>query len=123
MNGTASPGPVLLDRIVQNFAGDSEVEHGTMFRRPGLRVGGMIFAFLGHDNRLIVKLPRPRAVELIATGAAYEVTMGTRTMREWIALPHNDEVDDDIYLWCNYAREAHDYVKSLPRSSENNHSV
>jgi len=90
----------MLDRVVQNFASDPEVEHGTMFRSPGLRVGGKIFAFLGHDDRLIVKLPRPRAVELIAAGAAHEVTMGTRTMREWISIPLHDDLDDEIYLWC-----------------------
>jgi hypothetical protein len=76
----------MFDRVVQDFASDPEVEHGTMFRSPGLRVGGKIFAFLGHDARLIVKLPRARVLELIAAGVAHEVTMGTRSMREWIAI-------------------------------------
>lgn len=115
MNGSTSAGSVMLDRIVQDFASDSEVEHGTMFRSPGLRVGGKIFAFLGHDDRLIVKLPRPRALELIATGVAHEVTMGTRTMREWVSIPPHDGRDDEIEPWSGYAREAHDYVRSLHR--------
>lgn len=111
----------MLDRVVQSFTGDPDVEHGTMFRSPGLRVSGKIFAFVGRNDRLIVKLSRPRAEELIAAGAAHEVTMGTRTMREWIAIPLHDDLDDDSSLWSGYAREAHDYVKSLLKSSDDDH--
>ncbi|MFG1685276.1 hypothetical protein ACGFNP_34295 [Nonomuraea sp. NPDC049269] len=54
-----------------------------MFRNPGLRTGDKTFGFLGHDGELIVKVPR---IELgsMSTGNAEQVTMGKRTMREWV---------------------------------------
>lgn len=103
-----------LERVAADFAGEPDVALGTMFRSPGLRVGQRVFAFLGHDDRLIVKLPRSRAVELVAAGTAEEVTMGTRTMREWVAVPLGDPADGSgLSLWRGLAREAYEYVRGL----------
>jgi hypothetical protein len=108
MEEATAAGREALDALAQEYADDPRVRYGTMFRSPGLRVDGRIFAFLGHGDRLIVKLPRDRAVELMAAGAAHDVTMGTRTMKEWVALPLGD-----AETWRDYAREACTYVSAL----------
>lgn len=111
----SDPTPALLDALAAEYLRDPDVDFGTMFRSPGLRVAGKIFAFLGHDRRLIVKLPRRRALEVLSTGAAREVTMGKRTMKEWVAFPvDDDDIDGTLNTWRQAAREAHDFVVSLP---------
>ncbi|MGW6175186.1 hypothetical protein ACWF5H_16995 [Arthrobacter sp. NPDC055138] len=105
---------VLLEALARRFSKDPLVESGTMFRSPGLRVGGKIFAFLGHDHRLIVKVPRPRAETAVASGAAEPVTMGERTMKEWVAFPAvADDASATEQLWGSVAEEAYSYVKSI----------
>jgi TfoX/Sxy family transcriptional regulator of competence genes len=112
------PALALLNEIAADYGGEPEVKLGTMFASPGLRVNGKIFAFLGRDRRLIVKVPGRRAQESLETGAAQAVTMGKRTMKEWIALPLNeDDADGTLATWRLAAREAHDYVTSLPTPS------
>lgn len=113
--GRSDPARALLDALAAEYLHDPAVGFGTMFRSPGLRVAGKIFAFLGHDRRLIVKLPRPRALEVLGAGTAHEVTMGKRTMKEWVAFPvDDDDIDGTLNTWRQAAREAHDFVVSLP---------
>ena len=104
---------MALERVADDYAGDPAVEQKTTFRSPGLRVDGKIFAFLGRQERLVVKLPRDRAQALVAEGSAELVVMGTRTMREWVGIPLGDDADAGTRTWRSYAREAHDYVASL----------
>lgn len=104
----------LLDELAADFLREPDVEFGTMFRSPGLRVSGRIFAFLGHGNRLIVKLPRQRAQEVVAAGTAHDVTMGRRTMKEWVSFAlDDDDLDGTLATWRDAAREAHDFVSGL----------
>ena len=77
----------VLDDIANSFRDDPDVAMGAMFRSPGLRVGGKIFAFLGTGGELIIKLPSDRVAELVDEGTAERVVMGTRTMREWVEVP------------------------------------
>ncbi|WP_283136421.1 hypothetical protein [Rhizohabitans arisaemae] len=107
----------LLDRIAEDFGNAPDVAMGTMFRSPGLRTGGKIFAFLGHNGELIVKLPQDRARRLVDAGTAEHVTMGTRTMRERVAFPAQGNDTATLILWRKVARDAHRYVGSLRRSS------
>ena len=105
---------VLLGVLARAFSDDPLVESGTMFRSPGLRVGGRIFAFLGRDHRLIVKVPRQRAETAVASGAAEPVTMGQRTMKEWVAFPAvAEDAPATEQLWRSVSEEAYAYVKSL----------
>ncbi len=111
---TPYPARDFLDEIAEDFRADPDVELGTMFRSPGLRVAGRIFAFLGGDQRLIVKMPRERALEVVSAGAADEVTMGNRTMKEWVSFPvDEDDLDGTLTTWRRVAREAHDFVAGL----------
>lgn len=104
----------LLHDIAVALRKDGPIEAGTMFRSPGLRTGNKIVLFLGHDDRLIVKLPRPRVIALIDDGTAEPVTMGTRTMREWVAIPANANLDTTRTIWIETAHEAFRYVRQGP---------
>ena len=103
----------LLHRIAAALQDDGPVEVGTMFRSPGLRVGTTIVAFLGSENRLLVKVPRERATVLISDEAAEPVTMGARTMREWVAIPADADPAATEVRWTHFAREALEYVQTL----------
>lgn len=116
-DGRDVPNGDLLDQLAEDFKNELDVTMGTMFRSPGLRVGGKIFAFLGHDGELIVKLSKNRVQELVATGTADQVTMGKRTMREWITIPANGNHIATLALWRGVAREAYEYVDALRHSS------
>lgn len=107
----------LLDLIGADFHDDPDVEVGTMFHNPGLKVGGKLFAFTTNEGELIVKLPRKRADELADAGEAAHVVMGKRTMREWITVPGQSDRDATLARWRELAREAHDYVDSLRRAT------
>jgi hypothetical protein len=100
----------LLREIADHLDHPGPLSIGTMFRSPGIRAGDKIVAFLGRDNRLIAKLPRDRAVSLIARGAAQEVTMGKRTMREWIAIPAAPDLESTRAKWLPLVQEALVYV-------------
>jgi hypothetical protein len=110
------PNRDLLDMVAEGFD-QPDVAMGTMFQSPGLRVGGKVFAFLGHDGELIVKLPRDRANHFVDAGTAEPVVMGKRTMREWIAFPGQEDRAATLALWRDVAQEAHTYVDSLQQSS------
>jgi len=107
------PNRELLDDVGHCFDDDPNVAMATMFRRPGLRVGGKIFAFLGNRGELIVKLPRDRAAQLVDAGTAEHVVMGKRTMREWVELPARADTASTLSLWKPLAKEAHHYVDTL----------
>lgn len=112
-----APNRDLLDRIAEDFAHEPDVTVSTMFRSPGLRVRSKIFAFLGHQGELIVKLPSARANQLVDAGTAEQVVMGNRTMREWIACPMREDRTATLALWRDIAREAHKYVDALQQPS------
>lgn len=83
---------------------------GTMFRSPALRVHGKVFAFVGHDGTLIVKLPHDRIAELEREGIGVPVTMGERTMREWAEVAALADTSSTFDLWSVLTGEAHRFV-------------
>jgi hypothetical protein len=92
--------------IAARWRGAAGVAEGTGFGgKPGLRVGGKIFAFL-RDGELVVKLPAARCAQLVADGAAVPFDAGKgRPMREWVVFAARD-LDD----WAGAAEEAHAFV-------------
>jgi hypothetical protein len=80
----------LFARLVQRFSADRSVTPpttGGKFGSAALRVDGRIFAFLSQGD-LVVKLPRERVDELVASGKGkpYDARRG-KVMKEWVALP------------------------------------
>ena len=106
----------LLQDIAQALQDDGPVAVGTMFRSPALRTGKKVVAFLGSGSgdTLILKLPRERAVARLEEGSAEPVTIGNRTMREWIEVPAHSDSSSTRTAWTGLAREALLYVRSIP---------
>lgn len=104
----------LLHEIARALQDDGPVAVGTMFRSPALRTGKKVVAFLGSrsGDSLILKLPRARAAALMEDGTAGPVTIGKRTMREWIEVPAGADIDATRTAWTAFAREALLYVRS-----------
>jgi hypothetical protein len=88
-----------------------------IFRSPGLRRATNIFAFIGYRDRLIGKLPYARASALIADGSVESVTMGTRTIREWVAIPTDTDYDA-AFANCPLPPEKHSNRRASPRDED-----
>jgi TfoX/Sxy family transcriptional regulator of competence genes len=74
---------------------------------PGLRVKGKVFAMLA-KGELVVKLPKERVDELVASGAGTQFDPGRgRLMKEWASVPEDSAED-----WERLAREALQFVGS-----------
>lgn len=93
-------------------AHDLSADLATMFRSPALRCRGKVFAFIGFDGTLIVKLPHDRIVELARDGLAEPVTMGKRTMREWAEVPPLPDPNSTEDVWAGLVVQAHQFVSS-----------
>ena len=91
--------------IARTLLDEPGVTEGTGFgTNAGLRVSGRIFAMLG-DGGMVVKLPAPRCLELVAAGRSRPFTAGKgHPMREWVVLA------PDAGDWDALAREALAFV-------------
>lgn len=103
----------ILHAVAEQLGTNDGVEIGTMFRSPGLRTGTKISAFLGASDHLIVKLPRERVIGLVEDEQAEPVTMGTRTMREWVAIHPGADHESTLATWTALAREALHFVGEI----------
>ncbi len=99
----------VIEQLAADLSTDAPVDVATMFHSPAVRSAGKIVAFLGHDDRLILKLPRERAMQLMTDGTVEAVTMGERTMREWVSIA----LSTDRSVWLGLSREALAYVRGL----------
>ena len=87
--------------ILRAFANNTGVTHGRMFGSEGLKFGGKVFC-MDVKGKLIVKLGRPRADQLLAAGlaAAFDPGHG-RPMKQWLAFAPDSKTD-----WLEIAGEA-----------------
>ncbi len=100
----------LFEQLAARFLADPAVTEGTGFgATPGLRVGGRIFAMLGREGELIVKLPKDRVEELVASGdgARFDPRNDGRLMKEWVTIPVRHGPG-----WQDLANEAFGFVRS-----------
>jgi hypothetical protein len=95
-----------FDGLVEAFAGRAGVtppDGGRGFGGSALKVGGSIFAMLTR-GRLVVKLPRTRVAELVASGAGEPFDAGKGTpMKEWLVVAEDGD-------WQALAEEALAFV-------------
>jgi hypothetical protein len=92
--------------VVAQFAREKNVAvgEGRGFGAGALKVNGKIFAFIASSGAFVVKLSKPRAAALFASGAATPFDPGHgRAMKQWAAFA----ADAD---WLALAREAKDFV-------------
>ncbi len=95
--------------IADTLVGNADVTLGwrgkKMFGATALKVNDKIFAMLVQD-RFVVKLPRQRVDELVASGngARFDPGQG-RLMKEWVTLDPESAED-----WLSLATEARAFV-------------
>jgi hypothetical protein len=103
---------VLFEQLVARFSADPAVtppSGGTGFGASGLKIGGKLFAMLA-KGELVVKLPKQRVDELIASGAGTRFDPGHgRLMKEWVAIAPSHGRD-----WDALAGEARQFVAGTP---------
>jgi hypothetical protein len=75
-----------LDAIVRDAVHGPGVDEGPIFSSTGWRVHGKVFAFAARSGELVLKLPEARVRELVVAGDGDPMTLGTRTMREWVRI-------------------------------------
>ena len=106
-----------FDEVVAAFAADRRLapaaasltapkakDRGGKFGSNALKVNGKIFA-MAVKGRLVVKLAKARADQLVGAGdAAYFDPGHGRLMKQWVAIA-NPKLP-----WIELAREAHDFV-------------
>jgi len=93
-----------LEAIAAVFKNEPGVTFGKLFSAMGLKVDGKIFAMVV-KGKLVVKLPKARVDELVASNAGVHFEPGPgRVMKEWISM--HESKPDPVEL----AREAFDYV-------------
>src|SRR5215475_4833285 len=61
---------------------------GVDFGHGCLMVDNKIFAFTRADESAALKLPEARIAKLIVDSEMHHLTMGKRTMREWVVVPN-----------------------------------
>jgi TfoX/Sxy family transcriptional regulator of competence genes len=98
----------LFERLVARFSADPSVTPpapGGAFGASGLKVGGKLFAMVS-KGALVVKLPRQRVDELVASGTGERFDPGHgRVMKEWVTIaPSHGR------RWSRLAEEARQYV-------------
>lgn len=93
--------------LARDFMGEPDVllSDKKGFGSSALCIGGKIFATLVRD-RLLVKLPRQRVDDLVASGDGERLeTSDGRAMKEWLSLDPTSTVE-----WLTLAREALAFV-------------
>ncbi|GAA1512335.1 hypothetical protein [Kribbella lupini] len=104
----------VLDELAAAYDDVPDVDRAPMFGSEALRVLGKVFAFVGREGQLIVKLPAPRVAELLAAAAAKPVHVGRNATREWAGIPPTT----DPTQWRALLAEAHAFVSAAARSSD-----
>ena len=87
------------------------VAASTMMGLPCLRVRGAFFAARDHrSGDLIVKLPRHRVQQLVATGAGTPFAPAGKVFREWVVIEDRDRAQ-----WAKLIDEAHGFAQREQR--------
>ncbi len=80
----------VFDALAADYLDLPEVSRAPMFGSSGLRRHDKLFAFVGGDGELIVKVPAAHAADLVAGEQAVVVRIGRHPAREWVAIPDAD---------------------------------
>lgn len=95
----------LADTILASSDADVGIAGKKGFGSSSLTIGGKIFAMLVNE-RLVVKLARPRVDDLVATGVGERFDPGHgRLMKEWLSVEPDSGVS-----WLDLTREAMAFV-------------
>lgn len=82
---------IEFNALREAWAERPEFEKGTMMGFPCMRRKGNFFASLEKDTGdLILKLPKERVDEMVASGEGRAFAPAGRTFKEWVAIPAQD---------------------------------
>jgi hypothetical protein len=97
------------DSLVGVFLARPEVhQEGRGFGSSALKVQGRIFAILSSRSEFVLKMPRQRVAELIASGDGLPFDAGKgRPMKEWVVIAPTSPLD-----WTSLAEEALAFVRA-----------
>ena len=101
-------------KLVTSLKSNPKVSLGASnkgFGSSALCVGEKIFAMISSKGGFVVKLPRNRVDELVASGVGsrFEPARG-RVMKEWLVVATASDKD-----WSSLAREAMAFVGASPK--------
>jgi hypothetical protein len=97
----------LYDELTDDLLYDPAIGRATMMGYPCVRLAGKFLASYDDKARcLVVKLPRERVAQLVATGSGETFAPAGRVFREWVAVP---AVDRD--LWQQLLAEAVEFAR------------
>ena len=104
---------VAVSKLLAAFPGVIEEKSAT---HATFLAGKKIFAFTRHGGGMALKLPRERIAELVRHHDFAPLTMGTRTMKEWILIDHKRPADykKDLALF----QEAITFVAEKKKAAE-----
>lgn len=103
-------GVAALSALVSELPAHPPVTQGRMFTGDGVKVHEKIFAFIGRNGDLVVKLPHARVRDLVASRSGDPVVMGVRTMREWVRL----SAEAGVGAWSEVLDEAYRFGLTRP---------
>ncbi len=100
-------GETLFWKVADELqAEDPRIVEGTIMSSRCLRVGKEFLALVDRkDSGLVVKLPKKRVAELIASGKGQAFAPAGRVFKEWLLVP-----DVDRRRWLALLREGIEFV-------------
>jgi TfoX/Sxy family transcriptional regulator of competence genes len=97
----------LFNDISESFLGTPNVTTAKMFGGSALKVKNKVFACF-YKGKLVLKLPRERVDDLVASGGAAHFDSGTgRPAKEWVAIEPSRRKE-----WLGLAKDAKKFVAS-----------
>jgi hypothetical protein len=95
-------------RATEAFAHDREVTHNDKegFGSGALKLNGKIFAMMSSKGQFVLKLPKERVDDLVASGQGEHSDAGHgRLMKEWVVITGTRTP------WIDLAKEAYRFAK------------
>ena len=123
MSGTSArrarraEGQRLLDSLARDHFERPDVSRAPMFESLGLRGDGTLFAFVGAEGHLVLRLPPEQAASLVANGEAAQVRIGRNPARAWVSVPM-PTAEDGPARWRALLRDAYGDARSPAAPSD-----
>ena len=95
-----------LRALVAEFPSGRRVTWARMFNGDGIKLDDAFIAFIGSKGDLVAKVDAAQVAQMIAEGSGASVTMGKRTMREWVRVGYTLGED----LWTSTLGDAYDFA-------------
>jgi len=106
MSESYDEGIERLRALVADFPSGRRVTWARMFNGDGIKLDDAFIAFIGSKGDLVAKVDAAQVEQMIASGNGAPVTMGKRTMREWVRVGYT--LEDE--LWSSTLSDAYEFA-------------